>query len=111
MDNIAKRTYCFDLDHTLIDTQKHPTQDRWDYLNAAPIQNRIGIVNELYKQGHKIIINTARGTMSGKDWTEDTMLQLDVLGLKYHELHCGVKPVADFYVDDKGVRDFDFFDD
>jgi hypothetical protein len=37
-----------------------------------------------------------------------TVKQLNSWGVKYHELHLG-KPAGDIYVDDKGVKDEDFF--
>ena len=37
-----------------------------------------------------------------------TKKQLDSWGIKYHRLFLG-KPKADMYIDDKGVKDEDFF--
>ena len=37
-----------------------------------------------------------------------TKQQLDDWGVKYHELIMG-KPHADYFIDDKGVKDEDFF--
>ena len=38
-----------------------------------------------------------------------TVRQLLEWNVKYHELHLG-KPSGDVYVDDKGIKDEDFFD-
>ena len=37
-----------------------------------------------------------------------TKNQLDTWGVKYHSLFLG-KPSGDFYIDDKGIKDEDFF--
>jgi hypothetical protein len=37
-----------------------------------------------------------------------TKMQLNIWGCKYHELILG-KPSGDVYIDDKGVKDYDFF--
>ena len=108
--------YCFDLDGTLctleVDGMKEGKEkDVLQYNNAVPIVDRIKIVNSLYDDGHKIIIETARGTTSKIDWYEDTKKQLDGWGLKYHELRTGIKQCADIYIDDKGQHCDDFFGD
>ena len=62
-------------------------------------------VNRLYDEGHKIIMMTARGRGSGKDWTELTREQLDRWGYKYHEIEPMFhKPTADLFIDDKGIN-------
>ena len=58
------------------------------------------VINQLYAQGHEIILFTARGYVTGIDWREVTEKQLSDWGLSYHELHFG-KPNADYYVDDR----------
>jgi len=94
--------YCFDLDSTLCTPGS--------YEDARPYIHRIQIVNHLYDEGHTIIISTARGGTSGKDWSGFTSSQLHNWGVKYHVLHVA-KPVADLYIDDRGVNDQDFFGD
>jgi hypothetical protein len=81
----------------------------WDYLNSKPIQNRIDYVNDLFDNGHKIIIETARGSVSKKNWYEETHNQLINFGLKFHELRTGVKFNFDYSIDDKGYNSEDFF--
>jgi len=95
---------CFDIDETICRTTGT------DYFNATPIKERIDQINELYDQGNTIKLLTARGAVTGIDWTEVTKKQLNLWGLKYHELHL-TKPYADVYVDDKGVNDKIFFND
>ena len=92
------KTFCFDLDETLCNTQGT------NYLQSTPIKSRIDYVNNLYKQGHTIIIDSARGSGTGTYWTAKTKEQLDKLGLKYHRLRCGQKFAADIYIDDKGIN-------
>lgn len=93
--------YCFDIDETLCTTQG------LEYFEATPKLERIKKVNELYDAGHTIKLYTARGSKTGVDWRKITEYQLSSWGLKYHELKFG-KPFADFYIDDKGIRDSDF---
>ena len=95
--------YCFDLDGTLCDTIDG------NYKESSPYYNRISRVNNLYNEGHHIIIETARGSVTGIDWFDLTESQLKEWGVKYHELRTGIKKYADFYVDDKGIKDIDFF--
>lgn len=97
------KSYCFDLDGTLC------TNTEGEYAQALPLPERILKVNELYDKGNKILIYTARGTVTGIDWRDLTQKQLDSWGIKHHELRLG-KPFADVYVDDRGVSDSDFFD-
>jgi hydroxymethylpyrimidine pyrophosphatase-like HAD family hydrolase len=95
--------YCFDLDGTIC------TNTNGLYENAEPFYERIKIINNLFEEGNKIIINTARGYTTGIDWTELTIKQLKDWNLNYHELYVGKKINADLYVDDKGITDKDFF--
>ena len=97
--------YCFDLDGTLC------TQRDGDYENAQPFKDRIAHVNKLHKAGHKIIIETARGSgkTKGKDWTTITNLQLLGWGLLFDESRTGIKFSADVYVDDRSIHPEQFF--
>ena len=62
-------------------------------------------VNRLYDEGHKIILQTARGRGSGIDQTDLTIEQLERWGVKYHELEPMFhKPTADIFIDDKGIN-------
>lgn len=103
-------TYVFDIDGTICNN----TYSK--YETAEPNNNRIKFINKLYDQGNKIIFFTARGmkTFNGdisevyKKYYDFTEIQLKKWNVKYHELKLG-KPAADLYIDDKGVRDEDFF--
>ena len=97
--------YCFDLDGTLCNT------DGNNYKDSTPKKERIKIVNTLYEDGHTILIDTARGCVSGKNYFFLTMEQLKSWGVKFHTLRTGVKFGADIFVDDKGVKDQRFFKD
>tara|TARA_R100000664_G_scaffold6524_1_gene11540 strand:+ start:959 stop:1294 length:336 start_codon:yes stop_codon:yes gene_type:complete len=108
--------YCIDIDGTICT----PTVGR-DYHKAEPWQDRIKVLNKLYDEGNHIIYFTARamGRFSGYSHSiaakkaeevlfDLTKQQLDEWGVKYHELIMG-KPHADYFIDDKGVKDEDFF--
>jgi len=102
--------YVFDIDGTICHTHKSAYED------ALPIEERIKVINKLYDDGDTIYFLTARGmgrTNNSQnraiellhDFTEK---QLISWGVKFHRLFLG-KPAADLYVDDKGIKDADFF--
>jgi hypothetical protein len=112
---MSKR-YCVDIDGTICS----PTVGR-DYHKAEPWQDRIKVLNKLYDEGNYIIYFTARAmgrfadlphsvaSVKAKEVLfELTRQQLEEWGVKYHELIMG-KPHADFFIDDKGIKDEDFF--
>ena len=94
--------YCFDIDGTLC------SKGHEDYNDAEPFLERIEIVNNLYDEGDKIILFTARGASTGIDWKDLTKKQVNNWGLKYHELRFG-KPHADVFIDDKAKDLFSWF--
>ena len=104
-------TYVFDIDGTIC------TKTDGNYENASPIADRINTVNSLYDSGHTVILLTARGMgrynndlkRAYDSFYDLTVRQLLEWNVKYHELHLG-KPSGDVYVDDKGIKDEDFFD-
>lgn len=97
-------TYIVDIDNTICRTL-------WgDYPRATPITERIAKINKLYHEGHKIIYWTARGAISGTDWSELTKTQLQDWGCRYHELMMG-KPHYDVWIDDKAINSIDYFKD
>ena len=51
---MIKKKFIFDLDNTLCKTKNS------DYKNSKPIKRSINLVNSLKKEGHQIIIYTAR---------------------------------------------------
>ena len=92
------KTYVFDIDGTLV------TDTQGDYSAALPVSRAVSKANSLYDKGHKIILMTARGMTSKKDYTEFTENQMKDFGIKYHQLIMNKKPKADFYIDDKAVN-------
>ena len=110
------KRYCIDIDGTICT----PTVGR-DYHKAQPWKDRIKVLNKLYDEGNYIIYFTARAmgrfadlphsvaSVKAKEVLfELTKQQLEEWGVKYNELIMG-KPHADFFIDDKGVKDEDFF--
>lgn len=71
-----------------------------DYSKVGPRTEVIRNINRLHEAGNEIILLTARGYKTGKDWKQVTLDSLKKWGVKYHELHFG-KPNADYYIDDK----------
>lgn len=94
-EEYQKKTFCFDIDGVIATITPGNQYDL-----AEPQPEKIGVINKLYRQGHRIILYTARGSATGIDWTEVTCNQLKAWGVKYHELVFG-KPAADYYIDDK----------
>jgi hypothetical protein len=102
--------YIFDLDGTLC------SDSSGQYDMALPIQERIDKVNDLFSEGNRIVIFTARGmgssegnqNLAKEKWMDFTSEQLKKWGLNYHELILG-KPSGDLYIDDKGISDNHFF--
>jgi capsule biosynthesis phosphatase len=103
-------TYVFDIDGTICETNGS------DYENSKPLLKRIEKVNKLYEEGHTILFLTARGmgrsdnnmAYANRAFYEFTRNQLLDWGVKFHDLFLG-KPSGDFYIDDKGMKDEDFF--
>jgi uncharacterized HAD superfamily protein len=79
------------------------------YSDVESFKNRIDKINKLYDEGNKIVYWTARGIMSGIDYTELTKKQLDQWGCKYHELIMNDKPHFDMYICDKSINADTFF--
>ena len=104
--------YVFDIDGTIC------TQSAPHYEAAKLFTKRIEKINALYDAGHTITCFTARGMgrhknnplLAVQDFYELTSRQLKAWGVKYHHLFLG-KPNGDIYVDDKGVKDGEFFTD
>jgi CMP-N,N'-diacetyllegionaminic acid synthase len=89
------KVFCFDCDGVIATLVPDGNYDQ-----ARPVESVITLVNQLYAAGHRIIIFTARGYVTGKDWQATTERQLRQWGVCYHELRFG-KPAADYYIDDK----------
>ena len=109
-------TYVFDIDETICTSPLLEGTDLPDYDKAEPFVDRIALINNLYDEGNKIIFQTARGmgrsdnssAYAYKVFFDLTKQQLDSWGIKYHSLFLG-KPDGDVYIDDKAMRDVDFF--
>lgn len=86
------------MDNTLCET--HGT----DYANAQPWPERIAVVNRLFEAGHRVVIWTARGSLSGVTLAlrQLTRRQLAQWGVKHHELRLD-KPFFDVLVDDRAL--------
>ena len=102
--------YVFDIDGTICNNTYGKYED------AIPFSDRIKHINKLYESGNKIVYFTARGMGRYKGdvkkvyerYFDFTKEQLEKWEAKYHELILG-KPSADFYIDDKGIKDEDYF--
>ncbi len=91
--------YCFDIDGTICTSVENS-----QYELARPFPHMIDAINRLYDEGDVIKLMTARGSVSGIDYTDLTRRQLHDWGLKYHELIMNVKPHAHLFVDDRGIH-------
>ena len=98
--------WCFDLDNTLVRTEGS------DYKTATPIPAAVAKVQEYKRRGDHIIIMTARGSGSKKDWREFTEKQLLEFGIPFDQLIVGLKPGGvDVFVDDKAINSLDWLAD
>jgi CMP-N,N'-diacetyllegionaminic acid synthase len=88
-------TFAFDLDGVIATLVPDG-----DYKAAGPYAPAVALVNRLHAAGNRIVIYTARGSLTGVDWTRVTADQLRRWGVRHHELRFG-KPAADYYVDDR----------
>ena len=106
------KTYVIDIDGTICSLTSG------EYEKAAPKLSRIEKINKLYDSGNYIIYYTARGMgrtnndekKANNLFYQLTKNQLTGWGAKFHKLRLG-KPSGDLYIDDKGIKDEDFFAD
>lgn len=104
-----KLRVCFDLDNTLV---TYP-QNIGDYSTVKPIINNIQLCKKLKKDGHEIIIYTARRMQTHKgnigkvikDIASITIDTLEKFNIEYDELIFG-KPIADIYIDDRAINPY-----
>ena len=99
-----------DIDETICENQNRNPHVPKDYSLSYPIKKNIKKVNKLYEEGNKIVYWTARGAVTGIDWTELTTKQLQEWGCMYHELRLD-KPFYDLFIDDKVVNSRDWEND
>ena len=92
-----------DIDETICESPA----DR-DYSKAVPIQSNINKINQLFDEGNTIVYWTARGSVSGIDWTDTTERQLSEWGVKHHKVLLG-KPNYDLFICDKAINSEVFF--
>lgn len=108
-DQKKKLRICFDLDNTLV---TYPTVVG-DYNTVKPITTMIHLLRDLKKDGHEIIIYTARRMQTHKynvgkvmkDIGMITFHTLEQFGIPYDEIYFG-KPIADIYVDDRAMNPY-----
>ena len=93
-----------DIDETICNSPNKP-----DYKDSTPIKENIEKANKLYDEGHHIVYWTARGSVSGEDWTELTKSQFEKYGVKYHELRFK-KPAYDVMICDRCFNSFEALD-
>ena len=97
---VKKFKIVFDIDGTLI----------YDlYTNPKSIEKNVRFCNEAYKNGHYIILHTARGMLStnrNSEMIEKSRSYIESVlkenGILYNELIL-MKPYADLYIDDKAI--------
>jgi capsule biosynthesis phosphatase len=100
---------CFDLDNTLVTPPSIPR----DYTTVEPIPHMIALVQRLKREGHTIIIHTARKMLTHGHNLGAAMASvgkltfetLDRFDIPYDELLFG-KPYADLYIDDKAYNQY-----
>ncbi len=83
--------YYVDIDGTIC------SNTNGKYEDAVPIRDRIEAINSLYDNGNTIVYWTARGSVTGIDWTELTTRQLKEWSVKYHDVKLG-KPHYDLFI-------------
>jgi capsule biosynthesis phosphatase len=101
------RRVAIDLDGTICPL-KQPGQT---YADLRPLPGAVERIRELRRQGHYVIILTARqmGTCEGnlgkvmKNIGQLTLNWLAEHGIEYDEIYFG-KPNAEIYIDDRALR-------
>ncbi len=93
----ATRTFVVDVDGVIASLVPGN-----EYERAEPLRGNIERINALHRRGHRIVLYTARGSMTGRDWHDVTRRQLCNWGVCYDELRFG-KPAADYYIDDRMI--------
>jgi len=90
-----QQTFVFDIDGVIA----YLSPDN-NYSLAKPNFEIINKINELFNAGNYIVLFTARGSKTGKDWQSVTENQMKEWGVKFNEIRFG-KPFADYYIDDR----------
>lgn len=91
--------YAVDLDWTLCEWEF------WWEWEPKPLLDRIEKINNLYKEWNIILIYTARDP----SYFQLTFAWLIKYWVMHHWINMKSKPWADIYIDDKAIKDTDFF--
>ena len=97
--NIGKQKVFVDIDETICFYE-----DKRIYELDIPNKKNIEKINKLYNEDWEVTYYTARGSLSGEDYSEMTTKQLDEWGCKYHYVSVGEKPLYDLIIDDRAKR-------
>lgn len=100
MRNGNGKILTFDIDNTICTTIGGIANN---YTDCIPNEKIIKYINEKYNEGYIINLYTARGTKSHKDFSDITLLQLQVWNVMYDNLYFG-KPDSNLYIDDKAIN-------
>jgi len=101
---------CFDLDGTICETDNNiPVPER--YYKSTVIPHMRDVVKRFHKNGHTVMIDTARRSsykgimkhLKRRALKRLTEQQLAEWGVPFHSLRVGVKPPADIFIDDRGI--------
>jgi len=92
-----------DIDETICEYDNDRIYDL-----AKPILANIKKINKLYDNVNTIIYWTARGAVTGIDWHELTLTQLNNWGAKFHKLKL-TKPHYDLLICDKAINSLKYF--
>lgn len=103
-----KKVFYVDIDSTICFCPDDKIAFQPNYSLCKPYHKRIQKINKLYDQGNYILYWTARGTLTGDDWTELTTKQLEEWNCKYHRLILK-KPFYDLFIDDKNINSEEYF--
>ncbi len=104
---MKKKIIYIDIDETICTHDRPNPSVPCDYSHAKPITENIDKANKLFDEGHTIVYWTARGTVTGIDWTAVTKDQLIKWGAKHHDVKLG-KPYYDLFIDDKNMNTRDW---
>ena len=89
------KTFCVDIDGVVAAIAPDN-----DYNRSMPLTDNIRRINRLHAAGNRVVLFTARGSMTGIDWSATTARQMREWGVAHDELRFG-KPAADYYIDDR----------
>ena len=88
---------CCDIDGVLFSRS-----NKNNYYDVYPNKGIIRLLQFIKKKGCRLILHTARGVKTGKNWEEVTRNYLKNNKIPFDELRFG-KPSSDFYIDDKSI--------